>query len=67
MCACSPVSSGTPRNTLKKECAVGPIRRWGQFLLGSLDLRLRKFAEAEGALRRTIQLDPMVAQARYNW
>ena len=52
---------------MKKECAVGPIRRWGQFLLGSLDLRLRKFAEAEGALRRTIQLDPMVAQARYNW
>jgi predicted Zn-dependent protease len=64
MCACSPVSSGTPSNTLKKGCAVSPIRRWGQLLLGSLNLRLRKFAEAEGALRRTIQLDPMMAQAR---
>jgi tetratricopeptide (TPR) repeat protein len=41
-----------------------PDSALGQFLLGSLNLRLGKFAEAEGALRRTIQLDPMMAQAR---
>src|SRR5258708_19615331 len=36
----------------------------GQFLRGSLDLRLGKLGEAEGALRRAIELNPVMAQAR---
>ena len=43
------------------DSALGPVPA------GIVESGLRKFAEAEGALRRTIQLDPMVAQARYNW
>jgi predicted Zn-dependent protease len=36
----------------------------GQFFLGSLNLRLGKLPEAERALRRAIQLDPVMVQAR---
>jgi Flp pilus assembly protein TadD len=41
-----------------------PNSALGQFLLGSLDMRLEKFPEAENALRRAIQLDSHMAQAR---
>jgi tetratricopeptide (TPR) repeat protein len=41
-----------------------PDSALGQFLLGSLNLQLRKFSEAESALRRAMQLDPFMAQAR---
>jgi tetratricopeptide (TPR) repeat protein len=37
---------------------------FGQFLLGSLDLRLKKLVEAETALLRAIKLDPAKAQYR---
>ena len=36
----------------------------GQFLLGSLNLRLGKFDSAEAALKRAIQLNPAMPQAR---
>jgi tetratricopeptide (TPR) repeat protein len=36
----------------------------GQFFLGSLNIKLKKFPAAEDALRRAIQLDPSMAQAR---
>ena len=41
-----------------------PDSAFGQFLLGSLDLRLKKLAQAEAALLRAIQLDPTKAQYR---
>jgi tetratricopeptide (TPR) repeat protein len=41
-----------------------PDSAFGQFLLGSLDLRLKKTAQAEIALLRAIQLDPTKAQYR---
>ena len=41
-----------------------PDSALGQFLLGSLDLRLKKPAQAEIALLRAIQLDPTKAQYR---
>jgi tetratricopeptide (TPR) repeat protein len=41
-----------------------PDSALGQFLEGSLDLRLNKFSEAESALRRAVQLDPGLPQAR---
>jgi predicted Zn-dependent protease len=41
-----------------------PDSALGQFLLGSLNLRLGKLPEAESALRRAIQLDPAMAQAQ---
>jgi Flp pilus assembly protein TadD len=41
-----------------------PDSALGQFLLGSLNLQLKKFSEAESALRRAMQLDPFMAQAR---
>jgi hypothetical protein len=41
-----------------------PDSALGQFLQGTLDIRLGKLPQAEGALRHSIQLDPMMAQAR---
>ncbi len=41
-----------------------PDSALGQFLRGSLDLRLGKLAEAEGALRHAIELSPLMPQAR---
>jgi tetratricopeptide (TPR) repeat protein len=41
-----------------------PDSALGQFLLGSLNLRLAKFSEAESALRRAMQIDPFMAQVR---
>jgi tetratricopeptide (TPR) repeat protein len=41
-----------------------PDSALGQFLLGSLDLRLKKLPQAELALRRAIELSPTMAQAR---
>jgi predicted Zn-dependent protease len=41
-----------------------PDSALGQFLLGSLNLRVGKTPEAESALRRAIQIDPFMAQAR---
>jgi predicted Zn-dependent protease len=41
-----------------------PDSALGHFLLGSLDIRLGRFAEAESALRQTIQLDPAMTEAR---
>ncbi len=41
-----------------------PDSALGQFLLGSLNLRLAKFTEAESALRRAMQIDPFMAQVR---
>ena len=41
-----------------------PDSGFGQFLLGSLNLRLKKPAQAEIALLRAIQLDPTKAQYR---
>ena len=41
-----------------------PDSALGQFLLGSLDLRLKKLQPAELALLRAIQLSPVMAQAR---
>jgi tetratricopeptide (TPR) repeat protein len=41
-----------------------PDSALGQFLLGTLDLRLKKLQLAELALLRAIQLSPMMAQAR---
>ena len=41
-----------------------PDSALGQFLLGSLNLQLKKFSEAESALRRAMQIDPFMAQAR---
>jgi tetratricopeptide (TPR) repeat protein len=41
-----------------------PDSAFGQFLVGSLNLRLQKYALAEVALLRAIQLDPTMAQAR---
>ncbi len=41
-----------------------PDSPFGQFLLGSLDLRLKKIPQAEIALLRAIQLDPTKAQYR---
>jgi len=41
-----------------------PDAALGQFLLGSLDLRLKKPQQAELALLRAIQLSPMMPQAR---
>jgi predicted Zn-dependent protease len=41
-----------------------PDSALGQFLLGSLNLQLKKFSEAESALRRAMLLDPFMAQAR---
>jgi hypothetical protein len=41
-----------------------PDSALGQFLLGSLNLKERKIPEAESALRRAIQLDPLMVQPR---
>jgi len=41
-----------------------PDSALGQFLLGSLNLQLKKFSEAEVALRRAMQINPFMAQAR---
>lgn len=41
-----------------------PDSALGQFLTGTLNLRLGKLPEAETALRHAIQLDPLMAQAR---
>ena len=41
-----------------------PDSAFGQFLLGTLNIRESKLPQAEGALRRAIQLDPVMAQAR---
>jgi tetratricopeptide (TPR) repeat protein len=41
-----------------------PDSAFGQFLLGSLNLRLQKYPLAEVALLRAIQFDPTMAQAR---
>jgi tetratricopeptide (TPR) repeat protein len=41
-----------------------PDSGFGQFLLGSLNMRLKKTALAEAALLRAIQLDPTKAQYR---
>ena len=41
-----------------------PDSALGHFLQGTLDIRLGKLPQAEGALHHAIQLDPMMAQAR---
>jgi hypothetical protein len=41
-----------------------PDSAFGQFLVGSLNLRLQKYPVAEVALLRAIQIDPTMAQAR---
>jgi tetratricopeptide (TPR) repeat protein len=41
-----------------------PDSALGQFLLGSLDIRLKKASQAEVALLRAIELSPTMAQAR---
>jgi tetratricopeptide (TPR) repeat protein len=41
-----------------------PDSAFGQFLLGSLNMRLQKYPLAEVALLRAIQVDPTMAQAR---
>jgi tetratricopeptide (TPR) repeat protein len=41
-----------------------PDSAFGQFLLGSLNLKLKKLPQAEVALLRAIQFDPTMAQAR---
>jgi tetratricopeptide (TPR) repeat protein len=41
-----------------------PDSALGHFLQGTLDIRLGKLPQAEGALRHSIQLDPLMAQAR---
>ena len=41
-----------------------PDSALGQFLLGTLDLRLKKFSQAELALLRAIQLSPTMPQPR---
>jgi predicted Zn-dependent protease len=41
-----------------------PDSALGQFLLGSLNLRAGKMAEAEHALRQAVQLNPGMAQPR---
>jgi tetratricopeptide (TPR) repeat protein len=41
-----------------------PDSAFGQFLAGSLDLRLGKLSQAESALHRAIQIDPHMVQAR---
>jgi len=41
-----------------------PDSALGQFLLGSLDIRLKKLAQAELALLRAIELSPTMAQPR---
>ena len=41
-----------------------PYSALGQFLQGTLGIRLGRLPQAERALRASIQLDPMMAQAR---
>ena len=41
-----------------------PDSALGHFLQGTLDIRLGKLPQAEGALRQAIQMDPMMAQPR---
>lgn len=41
-----------------------PDSALGQFLLGTLNLRIGKLPDAERALRQSIQLDPMMVQPR---
>jgi predicted Zn-dependent protease len=41
-----------------------PDSALGHFLLGSLDIKIGRFQQAEAALRQTIQLSPTMAQAR---